>query len=45
MGRPSIGAIHAQAISRLSVVERYLIKAQTLGVPIMTESEFINKIK
>lgn len=30
MGRPSIGAIHAQAISRLSVVERYLIKAQTL---------------
>ena len=30
MGRPSIGAIHALAISRLSVVERYLIKAQTL---------------
>lgn len=30
MGRPSIGAIHAQAISRLSVVERYLIKAQNL---------------
>lgn len=30
MGRPSIGAIYAQAISRLSVVERYLIKAQTL---------------
>lgn len=30
MGRPSIGAIYAQAISRLSAVERYLIKAQTL---------------
>lgn len=30
MGRPSIGAVHAQAISRLSIVERYLIKAQTL---------------
>lgn len=30
MGRPSIGAIYTQAISRLSVVERYLIKAQTL---------------
>lgn len=30
MGRPSIGSIHAQAISRLSVVDRYLTKAQTL---------------
>ncbi len=30
MGRPSIGSIYSQAISRLSVVDRYLKKAQKL---------------